>query len=218
MGGCISHMQPAFDASHCINFHAGSRPAPLDAGPTFDSSSPCHLLQWRASPLWRTACLATTAASLPTARCELCRLAGSMRVALLCHAGICKCSAVLRCRQRGFPLLACLPSSCLQTGSGKTYTMLGAGDGSEGCSPAGGREDSSRGLIQRVFEHLVSELRSARLEPEAGRLTDGPTSLTWCTPCPPTLPACLPCCSSAALRRMVENTCWSARSLRSTMR
>ncbi|EFN57204.1 hypothetical protein CHLNCDRAFT_10198, partial [Chlorella variabilis] len=50
-----------------------------------------------------------------------------------------------------------------QTGSGKTYTMLG-GSGEEGDAPGGaggagaGARDDSRGLIQRVFEHLFARI------------------------------------------------------------
>ena len=70
-----------------------------------------------------------------------------------------------------------------QTGSGKTFTMLGAGEGdapaggAEGggeaqggggtagagaaASAAGGPADDSRGLIQRVFEHLFGRIAQA---------------------------------------------------------
>lgn len=49
-----------------------------------------------------------------------------------------------------------------QTGSGKTYTMLGGG---EGGSSSG---EDSRGLIERVFEHLFLRIREKTEEAQVG--------------------------------------------------
>lgn len=84
-----------------------------------------------------------------------------------------------QCREAGSALFShflpyhlLVPDADGQTGSGKTYTMLGGGDGGE----AGGRDDASRGLIQRVFEHLV---RGGRVRRVAAAECPADAPCTW---------------------------------------